>query len=140
MKLVSDEAVSPVFINQVRNHILSAVFDLNPRDFYFTVLVEVFTNHLAESTYFPNHIEGTEHEIMVLKPANTFQIIRCCPNFEKILIDGFRHHSISLLNKSFSNVISANCKDQAINNSNICYLIYYGARKVFHKIVQQMFF
>ena len=140
MKLVSDEAVSPVFINQVPNHILSAVFDLNPHDLYFTVLVEVFTNHLAEITYFPNHIEGTEHEIMVLKPANTCQINRCCHNFEKILIDGFWHHSISLLNKSFSNIIFANCKDQAISNSNIWYLICYGARKVFHKIVQQMFF
>ena len=35
-----------------------AGFDLRTRDLYFTILVEVFTNHvLAENTYFANHIE-----------------------------------------------------------------------------------
>ena len=33
-------------------------FDLTTRDSYFTILVEVFTNHiLVENTYFTNHIE-----------------------------------------------------------------------------------
>ena len=33
-------------------------FDLTTRDLYFTILDEVFTNHiLAENTYFTNHIE-----------------------------------------------------------------------------------
>ena len=46
-------------------------------DSYFTILVEVFTNHtLAENTYFTNHTERTEHTIVVLKPANKYQIIR----------------------------------------------------------------
>ena len=30
------------------------------RDFYFTILVEVFMNHIsAENTYFTNHVEWT---------------------------------------------------------------------------------
>ena len=33
-------------------------FDAKTRDSYFTILVEVFTNHIvAENTYFTNHIE-----------------------------------------------------------------------------------
>ena len=40
---------------------------------YFTILVEVFTNHISvENTYFTNHIEWTEHKIMGFK----YQIIR----------------------------------------------------------------
>ena len=58
-------------------------------DSYFTILVEVFTNHtLAENTYFTNHIERTEHTIVVLKPANKYQIIRC-HSFITILINDF---------------------------------------------------
>ena len=42
-------------------------FDLTTRDSYITILVEVFTNHiLAEKIYFKNHIEWTEHKIMVV--------------------------------------------------------------------------
>ena len=45
-------------------------------DSCFTILVEVFTNLiLAGSTYFTNHIEWTEHKIMVIKSANN-QIIQ----------------------------------------------------------------
>ena len=41
--------------------------DLTTRDSHFTILVQVFTNHiLAKNTYFTNHIELTEHKIMVL--------------------------------------------------------------------------
>ena len=43
-------------------------FDLTTRDSYFTILVEVFTNHiLVENTYFTNPIEWTEHTITVLQ-------------------------------------------------------------------------
>ena len=46
-------------------------FDLTFRDSYFTIQAEVFTNHiLSENNYFKNHIEQTEHKIMVLKPVN----------------------------------------------------------------------
>ena len=37
---------------------LGAAFDLTTRDLYFTILVEVFTNHiLAENKYFTNRVE-----------------------------------------------------------------------------------
>ena len=45
-------------------------------DLYFTILVEVFMNHiLAENMYLTNHREWTEHKIMVLKPTIKYQII-----------------------------------------------------------------
>ena len=41
-------------------------FDLTTHRLHFMSLVEVFTNHiLAGSTYFVNHIEQTEHKIMI---------------------------------------------------------------------------
>ena len=50
-------------------------FDLTTRDSCFTILDEVFTNHiLAENTYFTNRTEGTERKIMVLKPANKHKL------------------------------------------------------------------
>ena len=87
-------------------------------------------NHiLAENTYFTNLTQWTEHEIIVLKPPNKDQIIRYCHNFENIVIEGFRHHSISLLSKSFSNIVFTepnikNCKDQKVNYSNISLFFY----------------
>ena len=70
-------------------------FDLTTCGLYFMILVEVFTNHfLAENTHFMNHLGWTEHEIMVLKPANKCKIIWQCHNFENILIDDFLHHPI----------------------------------------------
>ena len=40
--------------------------DVSGFDFYSTILVEVFTNHiLAENTSFTNRMELTEHKIMV---------------------------------------------------------------------------
>ena len=33
-----------------------------------------------------------------------------------------------------------NCKDETINHPNIYYFVYSGARKVFHKIMQHIFF
>ena len=72
-----------------------AGFDLKTRDSYFTILVEVFTNHIfTENTYFTNHLGSTEHKIMILKPANKYEIIRQCHNFENILIDDFQHYLI----------------------------------------------
>ena len=63
------------------------------KDSYFTVLLEVFTNHiLAENTYFTNHFGRTEHKIMVLKPADKYIISRQCHNFENILAYDFLHH------------------------------------------------
>ena len=57
-------------------------FDLTARDSYFTILVEVFTNHfLIEYTYYTNHAKWTEHKIMGFKPGNKYQIIRGCHNF-----------------------------------------------------------
>ena len=42
------------------------------RDSYFTVLFEVFTTHILEgNTYFVNHIEQTEHAIVILKRVST---------------------------------------------------------------------
>ena len=68
-------------------------FDLMTCDLYFTILVEVFMNHiLAWKMYFTNCIEQREHKIMVLKPANKCQIIQHCHNSKKILINYFHHH------------------------------------------------
>ena len=42
---------------------------------YFLILGEVFTKHiLAENTYFTNYLDWTEHKVMVLNPANKYQI------------------------------------------------------------------
>ena len=69
------------------------MLDLTTRYSYFTILVEVFKNHiLAENKYFMNLIEWTEHRIMVLKPARMYQIIQQCHNFKNILINNFQHH------------------------------------------------
>ena len=62
--------------------------NLTTCDSYFMILVDIFTNHiLAESTYFANQIEWTEHSIMVWKPSNKYQIIWQCHSFKNILID-----------------------------------------------------
>ena len=94
----------------------------------------VFTNHiLAESTYFKNHIEWTEHKITVLKPANKYQIIRHYHEFEKILIHDSQHQPF--LHRAKENY--TNWKDGTINHSNIYYLIYCDAGRAFHKIIQR---
>ena len=61
-------------IDGVYLHMLG--FNLATRDLYFMILVEVFMNHILAETHFTNHIEWTEHKIMVLKPPNKDQIIR----------------------------------------------------------------
>ena len=64
-------------------------------DSYFTILAEVFTNHiLAKNTYFKNHIAWWEHKIMVLKPTSKYQIIQHWDNFKNILIDNIHRHPI----------------------------------------------
>ena len=65
-----------------------------------------------KNIFHESYIEWTEHKVMVLKPANKYQIIRYWHYFENILIDDCQHYSISLLSKSFSNIIFANCKNQ----------------------------
>ena len=52
-----------VFVMQVILYVFhyqffeAAVFDLRTRDSYFTILVDVFTNHiLVENTYFTKHL------------------------------------------------------------------------------------
>ena len=54
---------------------------LTARHPYFTILVENFKNHIL----------AEEHKIMVLKPANKYQFIRHCHDFENILISDFQH-------------------------------------------------
>ena len=52
------------------------MFDLATRDSYFTILVEVFTNHiLAENRYFMNYIESTENKTIVLKPQTSTKLL-----------------------------------------------------------------
>ena len=64
------------------------------QDSYFTILVEVFTNHvLAENPYFTNHTELLEYKIMVLKPANKYPVIWQCLNFKSIIHNNFQYHS-----------------------------------------------
>ena len=41
-----------------RKYNMSTLFDLMTRDSRFTILVEIFTNHISlENSYFTNHIE-----------------------------------------------------------------------------------
>ena len=48
-------------------------FDLTTGDSYFTIPVEVFSDHiLAEKICFTNRIEWTERKIMVLKHADKY--------------------------------------------------------------------
>ena len=78
-------------------------FDLTTSDSHFTVLVEVFTNHiLAKNTNFTNHMEWIEHKTTVLKPANNHQIIRRCQsqkNYQRLSAS-----CISLSSKNFVNI------------------------------------
>ena len=82
-------------VNQLnpKNELRYSVLYLMTCDFYFTILVEVFTNNvLAENTYFTNHTDWTEHKIMVLKPANKYQFIWQCHNFKITLMGNFERH------------------------------------------------
>ena len=82
---------------------------------------------------FHESFEWTEHKIMILKPANKYQIIRQ---------QWFTLLSIFLSNKSFGNIIFyraeiTNWKDETINCSNI-YLLFdlLWCKKTFRKIIQ----
>ena len=47
---------------------------------------------MTKSTYFMNQKEWTEHKIIVLKPANKYQIIQQGHNFKNIPVDDFQQH------------------------------------------------
>ena len=80
-------------------------FDLATRDSNFTILAEVFTDHiLAKNTYYTNYTEWPEHKITVLKPGNNHQIIQQCHGFKSILINDAKHHPFFLSIKSFVNI------------------------------------
>ena len=58
------------------------------------ILVEVFANHiLGENTFQESYMGWAKYKIMVLKPANMYQIIWQCYKLKNILIDDFQHHS-----------------------------------------------
>ena len=69
--------------------------DLKTHDSYIMILVEVFTNHiLEENTFQESYMGWAKYKIiMVLKPANMYQIIWQCHKLKNILIDNFQHHS-----------------------------------------------
>ena len=88
------------------------------------ILVEVFTN-LTASTCFKNHIEWTDYGLKTSKQVPNYSIL-------KTLLS-----TISSINYFFIEQKKiTNCKDEVINLSNIYYLIYSGARRVFRKITQ----
>ena len=113
--------------------LLCAGFNLTTRDSYFTIQVEVFTNHvLVENSYFTNH------KNMVLKPAISKYFTMSY--FLKHSYHWFPASSISLLSKSFMNIISYGLVNKNYKGETIIYyFIYSGARKVFWKIMQQYY-
>ena len=105
--------------------------DLTTHDSYFMILVEVFTNHILAQ----NRTQDSLRSDYGLKTSKQVPIFGKCHNFENIFIEHFQHYSISLLSKSFSNIIFTepqitNCEEQTINHSNI-YLLFdlLGRRK-----------
>ena len=51
-------------------------FDLKTHDSYIMILVEVFANHiLGENTFQESYMGWAKYKIMVLKPANMYQVI-----------------------------------------------------------------
>ena len=103
LKVLQMYKISPTIIHFLTT---STGFDLTTRDSYFTIIVEVFANHiLAGNIYFTNHIQWIEHKIM-LKLANNYQIIQQCHNFKNTLIKNFQHHPflcpVKVLLTSFS--------------------------------------
>ena len=102
----------------------AAGFDLTIRDPYFSILIDVFTNHIVgENLYFSNHMKWTEQKIMGFKPANKYRIIQRFLFLKNILIDDFQHHPFlywaNFLKISFFTVSKlTNCQD-VINHSNI---------------------
>ena len=70
------------------------------QDLYFKILVKVFMNHtLAKNKYFTNKIEWKKHKIMILEPADKYQIIQSCHIFKNILTDHYQNHSFLYLIK-----------------------------------------
>ena len=93
-----------IYVNTVVLPKVYPGFDLTTHDSDFTILVEVFMNHIsAENTYFTNHIEWTNHKIMAFKSANRYQIIR-----QSLL--SMISIIISLSSKSYVNIIFLWCQ------------------------------
>ena len=117
-------------------------FDLTTRHSYFMILVGFFTNHiLAKRTYFKIHIQWPEQKITVSKPANKYQIIRQCHCFKSILFDDDQHHSFFIKLKFLQSWKWQITKTRWFTlQIYIFYLICLGVRKVFHKIMQKLFF
>ena len=93
-------------------------FNLTTRDSFYTMLGEVFLNRiLAESTYFTNHVEWTEHKIMASKLANTYQIIWQCHSFKSTLIHYFQYHPF-LYKASFGSIIFYRAKNNKLKRQD----------------------
>ena len=97
---------------------------------WFVFLDSSWSFHASENTYFTNHVEWREHNIMTSKLANKYQIIWQCHSFKSTLIDYFHRlfpaSSISFSSKSFVNIIFYGAKSNKLkrrdNHSNIYFL------------------
>ena len=104
--------------------------DLTTYDSYFTVSVEVFTNHIG----------WIEHLTMVLKPENKHQIIQWNHNFKNILFDDFQHQSFFIKQTFCKHHLLRSRKwkiaktRQLTIQTFISYLIYSGVRRKFVKL------
>ena len=137
-----------VFVMQVILYVFhyqffeAALFDVRTRDSYFTILVDVFTNHiLVENTYFTKHLGWTKQNNMVLKAAKKYIIIRC-HIFENILIEHFFHelflYRAKVLQTSFfMETKTTRWWNETINHSSN-YLLFdlLWCQKAFRKIMQ----
>ena len=103
-------------------------FDLTARDSYFTILVEVFTNHiLPVNTYFTNRREWTEHKIIVLKPASKYKAIWQRYFFRNILSSISSIIYLSVEQKCFVKIIfygRVNIKSQIRDNYLLFHILW----------------
>ena len=71
-----------------------AVFDLTTRGSYFTILAEVFTNHISRKHIFREMFWVNRTQDYGLKSCKQVQNYLICHNFENILIEDFLHDLI----------------------------------------------
>ena len=95
------------FCNKIKNFTIT--------DFSFILFIHLNTRYnkmnlfglsfilyiLAANTYFMNRIESTKHIIMVLKPANKYQITQYYHYFKRILINYFHHTPLFIAQKFY---------------------------------------